>query len=250
MSATHRSGRSSSAGTGEPGCAAIPIGRRVDQARAAGHRGGEPVRRGRTELDLRRPRQRRRGRQGRGRGRGRGRRPAAVARRARRARARRRCRRRRRPAARPGRGRRRAAPSAKDSPEAGDVGVVPDGPAVADQHGVERADRGHLGSDLVDQRHHRLLDRVGDVEPVEAELDRRREQVAQALAVDRAVGLVDDLVDVAQPLPLRLPLVQLRGQRRPDALADQPGEPATVAAAPAVTAPASRAGTGSRPARR
>ena len=109
--------------------------------------------------------------------------------------------------------------------EAGHVGVVPDRSPVADQDRVERPDRRHVRRHLVDQGHHGLLGRVGDVEPVEAQLDRSAQQALQALGVDRDVRLVDDLVDVPQPLPLRLPLVQLRGQRRTDAVADQPRQP-------------------------
>ena len=134
--------------------------------------------------------------------------------------------------------------------EAGDVGVVADRRAVlADQHGVEGADRRHVAADLVDQRHHRLLDRMGDVEPVEAELDRRVEQLAEVVLREPFVGEVDGLVDVAKALPLRLPLVQLRGQRRLDALPEQADQD-RARGRRAVTGPASRAGTGSRPARR
>jgi hypothetical protein len=99
------------------------------------------------------------------------------------------------------------------------------GEAVADQHGVERADRADRRGHLVHQRHHRLLGRVGDVEPVEAELDRRGEQPLETLPVDGGVGLVDHLVDVAQPLALGLALVHLRGQRRADTVPDQAGQP-------------------------
>ena len=44
------------------------------------------------------------------------------------------------------------------------------------------------GVDLVDERHHRLLDRMGDVEPVEAELDRTGQQPLESRPVDRAAG--------------------------------------------------------------
>ena len=208
---------------GRAGVGGHPVRRGVDQAGARGHRLGEPVGGDRDELDLRR-----------------------TATQGRRQRA--------RPGvvgvddqqpAHPERGERvgdggagtaraeehdtvpvDARQAVDERPlEAGDVGVVPDGPAVADQDGVEGTDRRHLGRHLVDQRHHRLLGRVGDVEAVEAELDRAGQQPLQAVGVDRAVGLLDDLVDVAKPLPLRLPLVQLRGQRRTDAVADQPGQP-------------------------
>ena len=49
MSATQRSARSSSAGTGEPGWAAIPIGVALTRPGARGDRGGEPVGGGRSD---------------------------------------------------------------------------------------------------------------------------------------------------------------------------------------------------------
>ena len=79
--------------------------------------------------------------------------------------------------------------------------------------------------DLVDQRHHRLLDRVRDVQAVEAELDAPASSRSRRTRSTVDVGLVDDLVDVAQPLAGGLALVQLRRQRRTDAVADQAGQP-------------------------
>src|SRR5690606_36239609 len=77
------------------------------------------------------------------------------------------------------------------------------------------------------------LDRVGDVQPVEAQLDRVGEQVAQLLAVEPGVGQLDRLVGVAEPLPFALPLVQLGRERRADALAEQPDQVGTLLRPPA-----------------
>jgi hypothetical protein len=65
---------------------------------------------------------------------------------------------------------------------------------------------------------------MGDVEPVEAELGGGGEQAPKMGLRQPVVGQVDALVDVAEALPLRLALVQLRRQGRLDALPDQAGE--------------------------
>ena len=71
--------------------------------------------------------------------------------------------------------------------EAGDVGVVPDGPAVADQDRVERPDRPTPGRPRRPGAPSPAC-RVGDVETVEAQLDRRGQQPAQAVPVDGPSG--------------------------------------------------------------
>ena len=65
-------------------------------------------------------------------------------------------------------------PVAHGAREPGQVGVVPDGPAVGEHDGVDRADRRGLGGQLVEVVEHQLLDRMGDVEPVVARRAARR----------------------------------------------------------------------------
>jgi hypothetical protein len=108
--------------------------------------------------------------------------------------------------------------------EPGDVGVVADGLAVADEDGVERADDRDLRRQPVHQRHHHLLHRVRDVQPVEPEVDGGREQRPEVVRRDGVVAELHDLVDVPQPVPHALALVELGRQRRPHALAEQAGE--------------------------
>ena len=64
-----------------------------------------------------------------------------------------------------------------------------------------------------------------DVEPVEAELDGRAEELLEPIGSDGAGREVDDLLDVAKSLPLRLTLVELRCQRGADPVPDEPGQP-------------------------
>ena len=87
-------------------------------------------------------------------------------------------------------GRRTASGSAarKARAVAGPVGVAAQPPAVAEDHGVDRAQVGGVVGELVEQRHHRLLERVGDVEAVEAEPLRPGEQVGQVVGAEAAAG--------------------------------------------------------------
>ena len=93
--------------------------------------------------------------------------------------------------------------------KAGDVGVVTDRHSVVYQDGVEGAYRLYVGCDPVHERDHRLLDRMSDVEPVEAKLDGELEQLSKVVGADVLFVEVDDFVDVAKLLSSCLPLVQL-----------------------------------------
>jgi hypothetical protein len=63
---------------------------------------------------------------------------------------------------------------------------------------------------------------MGDVQSVEPELDGEFEQVPKVVRVSLSVVEVDGLVHVADLLAAGLPLVQLRGQGRLDALPEEP----------------------------
>ena len=99
----------------------------------------------------------------------------------------------------------RGAEGARRSP---DQSVLrPEPAAVAEDHRVDRAQVGRVVGELVEQRQHRLLERVGDVEAVEAEPLGPVEQVGQVVGAEPEPAGVDD--PVADPQPA------LRGPRAP-----------------------------------
>ncbi len=109
--------------------------------------------------------------------------------------------------------------------EAGDVRVVTGGPAgVVEDDRVDRAERLGLRGERVQVLDDELLARVGDVQPVEAEVPGGAQQVAHGLGRHPEGVDVDQPVQVAQALPVGLPLVQGRAERRADAGADQSDE--------------------------
>ncbi|CAM5743370.1 hypothetical protein SALBM311S_01811 [Streptomyces alboniger] len=66
-----------------------------------------------------------------------------------------------------------------------------------------------------------LLARMRDVEPVEAQVSGRPQQIAHRLGADAQGVDVDDPVQVAQALTVCLPLVQRGAERLADAGADR-----------------------------
>ena len=108
--------------------------------------------------------------------------------------------------------------------EARGVGVVADPAAVAQHHRVDRAQCRRVLGQLVQQRDHRLLAGEGDVEAVEAHALGGGQQLRQRLGAQPQRLQVDAAVDVAQALRRTLLLVHGRGERALDAVADQPGE--------------------------
>ena len=212
-----------------PGCAAMPIGLALTRPAAAGHRLRESVRGRRHELHLR----------ARGRCRVAARPEARVrvgvddeepaARRALPGRGRRRCRRRPRPRGRPGRGPTSGSLSTNDrrkpltsvlcpTVRPSRISTVLSAPIAADL-GATSSTSGTIA----------CLAGWVTLSPSKPSSTAPASSRVRRLRVDGAVGLVDDLVDVAQALPLGLALVQLGRQRRADAVADQPAEPGPLA---------------------
>jgi len=90
--------------------------------------------------------------------------------------------------------------------------------AVAKHHRVDRVDGPRLLGELVEQRQHRLLARVGDVEPVESRTLRRFDQPRKIADRVSALREIDELVAERQPVVARLRFVQ-RGSAIPGFLA-------------------------------
>ena len=109
------------------------------------------------------------------------------------------------------------------------VGVAAEHPAVAEQDRVDRAEVAGVVGELVEQGHHRLLERVRDVDPVEAEPAYPAEQLGQ-VGLRQAVHVgVDQPVGQRQPGLATLALLHRRGERGADPGADQAeGERAVV----------------------
>jgi hypothetical protein len=99
---------------------------------------------------------------------------------------------------------------------------VPDRPAVVEHDGVDGAQLSRLGAEIVEVFDHLLLAGVGDVEPPEAEPQGGRHQLSDISGGESERVEVDDLVEVANVLPVSLTLVQGRAHGRPDAGPDQP----------------------------
>ena len=110
--------------------------------------------------------------------------------------------------------------------EARGVGVVADAAAVAQHHGVDRAECRRVLGQLMQQRHHRLLAGEGDVQAVEAHALGGGQQLRQRLGAQPQRLQVDAPVDVAQALRRTFLLVHGRGERALDAVADQAGQQA------------------------
>ena len=115
-----------------------------------------------------------------------------------------------------------AAPKALGEAQA--VGVVADAPAIAQHHGVHRADAARLGGEFVEQGDDRLLAGEGDVQPGEAEVAGGGEQELQVVRRLAQRVEIDQPVQIADALGVALALVQGRGPRRLDAGTDQAGE--------------------------
>jgi hypothetical protein len=78
--------------------------------------------------------------------------------------------------------------------KAGHVGVVADQAAVADGHGVDRAGGLGAGRKFVHQRHDRLLERIGDVEPGKALVLETCDRGRQICIVQSALGEIEQFV--------------------------------------------------------
>ena len=87
-------------------------------------------------------------------------------------------------------GARRAARARTLSAKPLGVGVVPGRAAVADHDRVDRADRRGVLVELVEMLEHRLLARVGDVQPVVPGVARAREQLADAASPSTSMSSV------------------------------------------------------------
>jgi hypothetical protein len=114
---------------------------------------------------------------------------------------------------------RQAAPNALG--EAPPIGVVADPPAVLEHHGVDGAQRPRVVGQGVQQRDHRLLAGMGDVEAGEAAPLSRLDQFRQGLDAAAELLEVDQLVLVTQPLFGAFAHMHGRSPRRLDAGADQ-----------------------------
>ena len=109
-------------------------------------------------------------------------------------------------------------------PEPPPVRVVPDSTATVEDDRVHGADRAGLVRQIGQERHHRLLARVRDVQPGEAHSLGRRQQFRKRLGVQAEAVEIDALVDAAQPVGGRFLFVHRGRARRVDAGADETEE--------------------------
>ena len=105
--------------------------------------------------------------------------------------------------------------------ETGPVGVVADAFAVLEQHRVDRAECAGVVGEFVEQRNHRLLARIRDVQSVEAHAFGGGEQIGQRGAIELQRFQIDAAVHVVQPELAALFFVHRGSQRSADARADQ-----------------------------
>ena len=105
--------------------------------------------------------------------------------------------------------------------EAGPIGIVADALAVPENDGVDRADRLGVGRKPVEQRQHGLLARMRDIDAGEPDRLRGVEQSRQIRRTAPVAGEVDQLIMQREAEMARLVLVQRRGARPLDTLADQ-----------------------------
>ena len=103
----------------------------------------------------------------------------------------------------------------------GPVGVAAEHQAVAEDDRVHRTQVARVVGEVVEQRHHRLLERVGDVHPVEAEPAQPGEHLRQVGARHAVDVEVDEPVGQREPGLASLALLHGRGQRGADPGADQ-----------------------------
>jgi hypothetical protein len=104
------------------------------------------------------------------------------------------------------------------------VGVVADRAPVPQDHGVDRAEGGGVGGELVEVVEDELLAGMGDVEAVVAGEPRGVEDLADGARGAVELGQVQAAVEIADPELVGLPLVHRRGQRRADPAADESDE--------------------------
>ena len=109
--------------------------------------------------------------------------------------------------------------------ETRDVGVVPGCAALLiDDDGVDRTDARRDRIDGIEETDDLLLERVGDVEPVEPESDRRSEQFVKRGARKSTFGDVDGAVDRGDGVGGAFVLMHPWGAGGGDAFADEAEE--------------------------
>ena len=101
--------------------------------------------------------------------------------------------------------------SPKSGAETTDVGVVPDQPAVPDQHRVDSTDRRRSIRDVIEVSQHLLLAGMRHIAGVEAQLTSPAKQHTDVPGPTHG-RQVDRTVEIPQPLVIGLPLVHRRRQ--------------------------------------
>ncbi|MGF6651544.1 hypothetical protein OKW34_002106 [Paraburkholderia youngii] len=109
----------------------------------------------------------------------------------------------------------------KRARETGPVGVVTDTLAVLEQHGVDRAERAGVVGQFIEQRNHRLLARIGDVQAVVTHPFGRGQQLRQRGGIELLRIQIDASVHVMQTKFAALFLVHCGRERTADARTDQ-----------------------------
>ena len=112
--------------------------------------------------------------------------------------------------------------------EAEGVGIVTGGLPALEHNGVHGPNGRRLGRELVNVVEDELLVRMGDVQPSVSEQRCVDKEVPDRFAAELQLRQVDRLVEIPKAQPVRLFLVQGRGERRGDAAADQADQIATA----------------------
>src|SRR5699024_11591112 len=116
-------------------------------------------------------------------------------------------------------------PGPESGGESGDIGVVTGrAPLPGDDDGVDRVDAPGHRVDVVEEVYDPLFERMGDVETVEAEADRRGQQLVQLRPGRPRFGDVDGAVDRGDGTGCTFDLVHSRGAGGGDAVADESEE--------------------------
>lgn len=107
---------------------------------------------------------------------------------------------------------------------AGPVGIVAITTAVPEQHGIDRAEpRGDVGQ-LIEQGHHRLLEGMGDVDPVEPERGQHGEELAEIPGSETHGLAIENAIDHRQAQCAGFALMHLGAARSANAQADKAAE--------------------------
>src|SRR5699024_800174 len=116
-------------------------------------------------------------------------------------------------------------PGPESGGESGDIGVVTGrAPLPVDDDGVDRVDAPGHRVDVVDEVADPPLERMGDVAAVEAEAQRRAQQLVRLRRGAPRVGDVDGAVDRGDGMGYTFALVHSRGGGGGDAVADESEE--------------------------